>query len=359
MAEQKKKREYTVKILNLTIDVSEAAALGDPAHIAVTVHLPDLDQLPNPTAVCFAKPGAGLTRHYFTADLPGPASGAQAEWQAARGVVFVSLDHLGVGESSVHEPCSRLDFATVVKANQAAEEAVFEQLKTGTLDKAFPALENALKIGIGHSMGACLTVKQQGHFHCYDGLAILGFSALYNRTPTLAGQDPIVAAWRIPAEGGAGHTVMLNEPVFVETYRKFHGKEPSPDDVLANRSEEANRWIYFYDDVLEHLAAHGAKPSPWLSATTPGLINCIMTPAIFASEAAAVDVPVLIAAAERDVIADLKGEPRAYLSTNSVDLFECPAMGHLHNFAGTRSLLWEKIDSWIQWLQRSRRMTSN
>jgi hypothetical protein len=148
---------------------------------------------------------------------------------------------------------------------------------------------------------------------------------------------------------------MLNEPAFLTAYRKFHRKEPSPGEVIANRSPEVNRWLYFYDDVLAHLAAHDSKPSPWISATTPdSVIECIMTPGIFASEAAAVEVPVLIAVAERDVVADLKGEPRAYLSTRSIDLFECPAMGHLHNFAGTRELLWKRIDCWIEWVsQRS------
>src|ERR1700726_802663 len=50
---------------------------------------------------------------------------------------------------------------------------------------------------------------------------------------------------------------------------------------------------------------------------------------------AAVRAPVLVAMGERDVIADPKGEPRPYLSARSVDLFICPLMGHMHNFART------------------------
>ena len=65
------------------------------------------DEVPtDDPVVCFAKPGAGYSRGYFTEDLPGPGpgAGAQADWHAARGWIFVSVDHLGVGESSQHEP---------------------------------------------------------------------------------------------------------------------------------------------------------------------------------------------------------------------------------------------------------------
>ena len=56
-------------------------------------------------------------------------------------------------------------------------------------------------------------------------------------------------------------------------------------------------------------------------------------------------MPVLVGVAERDIIADVKDEPRAYLAAKSVDLFECPRMGHMHNFADTRTLLWKKLIS--------------
>ncbi len=70
-----------------------------------------------------------------------------------------------------------------------------------------------------------------------------------------------------------------------------------------------------------------------------------------APEAAAVTVPVLAAFGERDVCADPKGEARAYLSATSVDLFICPRMGHMHNFASTRELFWQRIDTWADWVR--------
>lgn len=157
--------------LELTVDVTDAAGLGDPATVAATVHLPSPDALGDTPLVCFAKPGGGFSHGYFTNGLPGPAAGSQAAWHAARGWVFVSVDHLGVGASSTHD-----------------------------------------------------------------------------------------------------------------------------------------------------------------------------------TEAAAIEVPVLVGVGELDVVVDPKGEPRAYLSSPSVDLFVCPMMARMHNFAGTRELMWRRLDTWGAWL---------
>jgi hypothetical protein len=54
---------------------------------------------------------------------------------------------------------------------------------------------------------------------------------------------------------------------------------------------------------------------------------------------------------ECDVVADPPGEPRAYRSAASVDLYVCPRMGHMHNFVGTRELLWRRIETWAAWVE--------
>jgi hypothetical protein len=46
-----------MQIVDLKIDVTEAAGLSEPAWIAATVHLPDPSELPAKPVVCFAKPG--------------------------------------------------------------------------------------------------------------------------------------------------------------------------------------------------------------------------------------------------------------------------------------------------------------
>lgn len=109
---------------DLNIDVTEAAGLGERAGVALTVHLPEPGTVDERPVVCFAKPGGGYSRGYFTVDLPGPAHGAQAAWHAQRGWIFVSIDHLGVGDSTVPSDPERLDYTVVAAGNHAAEREV-------------------------------------------------------------------------------------------------------------------------------------------------------------------------------------------------------------------------------------------
>ena len=48
-----------MRTTELKVDVTEAAGLGEPAHIALTVTAPD--EVPTDPVVCFAKPGAGYS----------------------------------------------------------------------------------------------------------------------------------------------------------------------------------------------------------------------------------------------------------------------------------------------------------
>jgi pimeloyl-ACP methyl ester carboxylesterase len=122
-------------------------------------------------------------------------------------------------------------------------------------------------------------------------------------------------------------------------------------------------WGFHFDDVDPAVVArdlddfparHGDVP-PWGSATVPATVAlwCLAPGAVLA-EAAAVRSPVLVALGERDVLADPRGEPRAYESARSVDLFVCPRMGHMHNFAGTRELFWRRIETWAAWVRAVR-----
>jgi len=55
---------------------------------------------------------------------------------------------------------------------------------------------------------------------------------------------------------------------------------------------------------------------------------------------------VLIAAGERDVVSDPHAEPAAFRSSKDVSVYVVPNMAHMHNFASTRTLLWDRIADW-------------
>ncbi len=200
---------------------------------ALTVTVPD--ELGREPVVCFAKPGGGYARGYYTVDLPGPGHGAQADWHAARGWVFVSVDHLGVGDSSLHDP-ERLSYTPVVAASQAAEADVLQKLAAGTLIDGLPTVERPVTIGIGQSMGGCLTVVQQGRYHGYDGIGVLGYSVLHTHPPTAPGTPPLVMPW-VPRDALPSEGIFTNGPALADI------------DPASGPGADAMAWGFHYDDV--------------------------------------------------------------------------------------------------------------
>jgi hypothetical protein len=351
-----------VKTVELRIDVTNAVDFGEPAHVAASVVLPDPADLPRQPVVCFAKPGGGYSRCYYTYALPGPAEGAQADFHVARDWIFVALDNLGSGESSVHQSAA-LNFANVTGAALAAEQEVLLRLANGLLEPGYPAVLQPVRLGIGQSTGGSLTIVQQARYDCYDGIGVLGFSAVHSHPATPPGGVPIVTPWfsrDVPPDAPGG---IINAAAVAAA-------SGADAETAGDAAWAALAWGFHYDDVpqdvVEQDLAHyegigegvlaGARPprerdpAPWNSYTTPNdATRFTLTPGAVAPEAAAVAVPVLSAMGERDLVVDPLGEARAFRSAPSFDLFVCPRMGHMHNFAGTRALFWERIHRFGEW----------
>ena len=72
----------------------------------------------------------------------------------------------------------------------------------------------------------------------------------------------------------------------------------------------------------------------------------MVAPGAVALEAAAIRVPVFIGVGERDVVPDPWAEPKAFKSAADIQLYVCPRMAHMHNFARTRAQFWARIHNW-------------
>jgi hypothetical protein len=343
-----------MQLFELDIDVSDQVGLQG-ATVAVAVTLPDPGRLPPRPVVCFAKPGAGYAKAYFTHSLPGPGKGAQASWHASNGWVFVASDCLGSGDSSHHHGRDSYDYTALAGAGHAAEAQVLRMLASGSLSRSFPPVSEPVILGLGQSMGGCVTLVQQARYRTYDGIAVLGYSAVHTTRPTQPGTPAFVRPWVprdvVPATGSfrrlASDARVPNGEAVIEA-------EESGANVLAASSM---RWYFHYDDVdssvddISDFPRRHGNPPPWASVSVPNPTAAwCVTPGAVAPEAAAITVPVLVALGERDVSADPRGEARAYQSCSSLDLFICPRMGHMHNFAGTRELLWRRIETWGDWV---------
>ena len=93
---------------------------------------------------------------------------------------------------------------------------------------------------------------------------------------------------------------------------------------------------------------------PWGTLAVPAFGYEMMQPGLMAAEVRGIDVPVLIAAGERDVCHPLASEAAAYVSATDISLFTLPRSAHMYNFAATRAVLWKRLDEFAGYVTRAR-----
>jgi alpha-beta hydrolase superfamily lysophospholipase len=333
------------------VDVTDAVGLGVPAHTAVTALLPDPGDLARPPVVCFAFPGGGYSRRYYTFDMPDASGGGQAGWHASRGWIFFACDHLGFGDSTVPDD-DVLTYETVAVGNKATVEHLMAGLAAGTLVDGYPPVPSATVLGIGQSMGGCFTIVLQGQHATFDGIASLGFSGIHTVVPSRPGGPPAVWPWLLRGTE-LGQAIPLNAAALAAAAGPTMGGQESVE-AAGEAGEHPFQWAFHFDDEPSEIVAADMAASaggtgelpPWRSATTPSCGIFMVAPGTVATEAAAITVPVLLAMGERDVVPNPWMEPFAFRSSGDVTLFVCPRMAHMHNFAHTRYDFWARIHAW-------------
>jgi alpha-beta hydrolase superfamily lysophospholipase len=328
-----------VRRAEVTVDVTDAAGRGERLRTAVTVTWPSPRpdrKLPGrPLAhrplVLVAWPGGGYNRRYFDLRLPGRTGYSQAEHHARHGIITVACDHLGTGDSSV--PVSALGHAALARANAATASAVLTRLRDGTIADGLAPLPGLVAIGAGHSYGGLLLTMLQAAQPAFSAVAMLGWSGVSTVIP-VDHDDPLVAdvhRTRVPG---------LRHP-----YRRAFHYDDVPEAIVALDLDG-------YPGRLD-----GAPQPAWAARFQPGGPNVAPERPpdgdITASEAARIDVPVLIAMGERDVCPDPWAEPGAYRGSRDVTLVIVPAMGHAHNFASSRAVLWDRIVAWARTVEEA------
>jgi pimeloyl-ACP methyl ester carboxylesterase len=319
----------TLSRFDLRIDVS-AVTPGVDSSLAATLVL-DEAVVDGPRRLAVAFPGGGYSRGYWDIQWSGADGYSEAEYHAALGWIFVAVDHLGVGESTQPDP-NTLTFEVLAAANASATRSIVAGLRVGSLVAALDSLEISHTIGIGQSMGGCLTIVTQALEPTFDGIAVLGYSGIHTVLPSPTGGVDVEAIERGTIEEG----------------------------VLARTSEalleqDIFQWAFHFEDVDPALRAADlgegypmrlGTPPPWGSPTIPPAAVSMLSPGAVAQEAATVDVPVFVGVGERDVCPDPWAEPSAYRGSHDVTLVVIPRMAHMHNFAGSRAQMWRRIHAW-------------
>jgi alpha-beta hydrolase superfamily lysophospholipase len=293
---------------------------------AALVCLPEPERIATRPAVGFCWPGGGYSRAYYDLQIDGHPGHSQAEFLAERGLITVACDQIGVGDSDGPDR-SQLTHASVAAADHEAVDQVLRLLAGGGLVEGYPAVADPVLIGVGHSYGGMLVVVQQGRMRTFDGLAVLGYSAIGIALPT-------------PLADGTSSG----------------GGRAAPTAQMTPR--EIMKFSFHWEDVpaeivdLDMAGEHPTRVPPlpmWASARRPGGRHWSPSPpGVVAHWANVIDSPVFIGVGERDIVPDPHAEPAAYRRSGDITVYVTPRMAHMHNFAGTRRLLWKRLASWIE-----------
>jgi len=279
------------------------------ATLAVDIHLPE--RIGSRPLVCCCVPGGGMSRGYF--DLQTPASVgnfSMVRHLVDRGFAVVTLDSPGVGESDVPDDGYTLTPDVVADVNAHAFDQVLER---------WP---DAVKIGVGHSAGALLTVLQQARHRTYDALGLFGFGR--------GGHEQFALTQEERDQAGG----------IVELTRQRFG-----DPLPGGGSTSTSPFLLGGMDVPpEALEAIGAVKTRLLGVVGlafffTGTVN---------TEMAAIDVPTFLALGEHDIAGDPHTIPSCFTGCHDFTLFVLPGTGHNHNVAPDRELLWERFVVWAR-----------
>jgi pimeloyl-ACP methyl ester carboxylesterase len=303
--------------------------------IAATVYLPAADALAGRPPLLVLMPGGGYSRRYFDLALPGHS---QAGHHTQRGTVVVAIDHLGAGDSSLPPP-EVTTLPTVAAADHAAVVTVAARLRAGTLAPGIPPVDLGCVVGAGHSIGGhVLTAMQAGH-RAFDGVAILG-SGLAQMTIPVRHQAPRAASVNGAAAEQARPGTEWEVPE-IDWAWAFHWQDtPVPPELAALIAADIAAGLPTRQEPSQ-------ATSEWATASYPGFAAESVLPGAVADEAARIDVPVLLAMGERDVCRPLAEEVAALKSASDIGVLVAPRMAHMHNFAATRALLWERLDEFV------------
>ncbi len=294
---------------DLTLDVSLTTDFGEPIRIAATLALPDsLPEGALDLLVCLH--GGTYTRFYWDAQIDGWPGYSFVEHSVAQGRAVLTLDALGMGESSQPAREDLLNALVGSQAHHLALAQVLARIEAG--DFGADLAEKAVRLtGVGHSMGGMLTIVQQAAFASFDQVAILGFTNI-----GLQMSDEVRA-------GLAAHTAQPGYSAGDRaTMRAYFHASDVPDAVIAA------------DDAR-------------MSHTPNSYGRLAIVPGGLAAEAAAITVPVYLHFADIDVSPDPHGEPALYCGSRHVTLTMLPDAAHCHNFASTRLESWRALDRWI------------
>jgi pimeloyl-ACP methyl ester carboxylesterase len=291
--------------------------------LALDLHAPR--ELPERPIAFVCLPGGGMSRRYFdltTEDDPDSFSFVKA--MTAQGFIVVSIDYLGIGDSSRPQDGWALTPELIARANAHVTTQVLSRLRAGSF--GLPALPELRSIGLGHSMGAMMTVLQQAAFRQHQAIALLGFST--RGLPEYAPAE--VKA--MDHEARRKNLAAIAKAQFKEAYPRI-GRSRDSAELYASAKADPR-------------AAEAIKPVMQPLLAQPATLS--MFPGNVAPEAAQVEVPVLLGLGALDMAGPPHQAPTAFTASRDVTLAIFRDTGHSHFVFPTRMEVFSRIAAWAR-----------
>jgi hypothetical protein len=314
--------------LELTLDVSASLPFDEPISLTATVHLPDPAAVA-PRAVLVCWPGGSYSRAYWEMQIPEHPGYSFADHMTSQGYVVVAADPLGVGASGKPGDADLVDLETMSAASAAFVEQLRRRLAEGAPDLGGISFSQVPLVGVGHSLGGCLTVVTQARHRCYDAVAILGFTH---------GQKD-VAVGNSAGDPDAGAEGLRQTAV--DQARAFFGDAWDDGYGLPPR-EPHHGWLHRPDVPPAVIAADDAAAVGW---PRQSYVDALLA-GYSAKFAAQVDCSVFLAFGDHDVPELPHHDVAFYTASADVVLYVLPDAAHCHNFAATRTQLWDRLGLW-------------
>lgn len=312
--------------VRLLADVTPDGRDGEAWAMAVDVFVPDPGTVPQHPVVLCCLPGGGVDRRYYDLRVASDDTYSFARHLTRHGITVVVCDHLGVGESS-EAPAEQLTVEVLAAAAHRAMTAVVAEFAA-----------DALSVGVGHSMGAMLTVEQQATHRTHGALALLGFG---NRgLPDLLHPDVVALA-------GDPEELRRRIPELWRRQQEERAAAPPPPPEANPRRDGRRAGAPFFHG--EHLPEDVVAAVKGISAAAPGMAALTsMVPGSVKREMASIDVPMLLANGELDFTGPIHEIASGFASCHDLTLLELPGAGHSHHAFPARLQLWERLAAWTR-----------
>jgi pimeloyl-ACP methyl ester carboxylesterase len=293
-----------------------AASLGSGLRIFAELSVP-AGGAPDLLLVCL--PGGGMNRHYFNLPTPdGETTASFAAAMAGKGFAVAMLDPLGVGDSGKPEDAYALTPDMHVRALVPAIDDLLQRLRSGNIP-GLPAWPELRSVGVGHSFGCALTVALQAYRPTHAGLALFGFG-LVPMPRYAGGAELALPDATLPVAEAKARMAQSVRSVFSAAYLDLEPTGGERARILARAN-----------DRLLATAAYSA-----------------MMPFLFQADAAAIDVPVLLAYGDKDLFGPPQEIVRYYPRCNDIGLLILPETRHNHFIYPTRKTLFDRFAQWTQ-----------